>query len=130
MATPNYYVQKLYSNNKGSQVVPILYKNNQAATGQDSLYASATIDKKTNELIIKMVNTSKKAQTADINIEGVKKLEAKARLTLLQNNDLEAINTLDTPSVISPFEKDIETKNKTISLELKGYSFSVIRVKY
>ena len=129
MATPNYHVQKLYSTNKGSQVVPILYKNNQAATGQDSLYASATIDKKTNELIIKMVNTSKKAQTVDINIEGVKKLEAKARLTLLQNNDLEAINTLDTPSVISPFEKDIETKNKTISLELKGYSFSVIRVK-
>ncbi len=130
MATPNYFVQKLYSTNKGSQVVPILYKNNQAATGQDSLYASATIDKKTNELIIKIANTSKKSQSVDINVDGLKKMDAKAHCIILQNNDLEAINTLDTPSVIVPFEKDIETKNKTISLELKGYSFSVIKVKY
>ena len=130
MPTPNYQVQKLYATNKGSHVVPMLYKNNQAATGQDSLYASAVIDKKTNELIIKIVNASKKAQSAEVNIEGLKKLDAKARLTLLQNNDLEAINTLDTPSVIAPSEATIETKNKTISLELKGYSFSIIRVKY
>ena len=130
MPTPNYQVQKLYATNKGSHVVPMLYKNNQVATGQDSLYASAVIDKKTNELIIKIVNASKKAQSAEVNIEGLKKLDAKARLTLLQNNDLEAINTLDTPSVIAPSEATIETKNKTIALELKRYSFSVIRVKY
>jgi alpha-L-arabinofuranosidase len=129
MPTPNYHVQKLYSNNKGSQVVPITYKN-APATGQDSLYASATIDKKTNELIIKIVNTSKKAQTAEVNIEGIKKLDAKARLTILQNDNLEAENTLDTPSVIAPSEREISTKNNSISVELKGYSFSVIRVKY
>jgi alpha-L-arabinofuranosidase len=39
------------------------------------------------------------------------------------------VNTLDTPSVVAPTEKEIMTKNNTISLELKGYSFSVIRVK-
>ena len=81
-------------------------------------------------MIIKIVNASKKAQSAEVNIEGLKKLDAKARLTLLQNNDLEAINTLDTPSVIAPSETTIETNNKTITLELKGYSFSIIRVKY
>lgn len=130
MPTPNYQVQKLYSNNKGSHVVPILYKNNVAATGQDSLYASAVIDKKTNELIIKIVNASKNHQTIQLNIEGIKEIEAKANLTILQNDNLEAINTLDTPSVIAPYEKEILTKNNSVAVELKSYSFSVIKIKY
>jgi alpha-L-arabinofuranosidase len=46
MLTPNYYVQQLYSRNKGSQVVSMLYKDKMPATGQDSLYASSTIDNK------------------------------------------------------------------------------------
>ena len=129
MPTPNYQVQKLYARNKGTQVVPMLY-NNVPATGQDSLYASATIDKKTNELIIKIVNTSKNMQTAEVNINGVKKLDSKAHLTILQNDNLDVENTLDDPSVVAPSEKEIDTKNKTISVELKAYSFVIVRVKY
>ncbi|MEO8406274.1 MAG: alpha-L-arabinofuranosidase C-terminal domain-containing protein, partial [Chitinophagaceae bacterium] len=45
--TPNYYVQKLFSLNKGTNVVPLL-QDNKVLAGQDSLYASATIDKNTN----------------------------------------------------------------------------------
>lgn len=138
MPTPNYQVQKLYASNKGSHIVPILYKNNAPATGQDSLYASASLDKmahpdksgKTNELIIKIVNASKNAQSAELTMEGLNKLAAKASFTVLQHDNLEATNTLDTPSVIAPSEREIETKNKKIVVELKSYSFSVIKVKY
>ena len=129
MPTPNYQVQKLYATNKGSQIVPILYKNNQPATGQDSLYASATLDKTTNELIVKIVNASGKAQSATIQIEGVKNIESKAKMTILQHENLEAINTLDMPSVISPTEKVIDAKGKGINVSLGAYSFSVMRVK-
>ncbi|HEX8277221.1 MAG TPA: alpha-L-arabinofuranosidase C-terminal domain-containing protein, partial [Segetibacter sp.] len=38
--TPNYHVQKLFSNYKGTDVVPVL-KNNEVIAGKDSLYASA-----------------------------------------------------------------------------------------
>src|SRR4029078_10763496 len=55
--TPNYQVQKLFSLNKGTNVVPVLLNNNVIA-GQDSLYASAVLDKRTNEMIIKVVNAS------------------------------------------------------------------------
>lgn len=41
--TPDYYVQKLFSLNKGTTVIPITI-NNDAVAGQDSLYASAVID--------------------------------------------------------------------------------------
>ncbi|MBD0279202.1 MAG: alpha-L-arabinofuranosidase, partial [Flavisolibacter sp.] len=71
--TPNYYTQKLFSVNKGTHIVPIL-RNNQMIAGQDSLYASATLDKKTNDVIIKIVNASGKSQNNDVVIDGVKKL--------------------------------------------------------
>ncbi|MEY4903029.1 MAG: hypothetical protein RLZZ292_844 [Bacteroidota bacterium] len=129
MPTPNYQVQKLYANNKGTHVVPMLYKDNLPASGQDSLYASAALDKKTNELILKIVNHDKKAKITEINIEGLKIVEKTAYSTILQHNDLKAINTLDAPSTVAPIEQRIEIKGKTIVLDLKPYSFSVVRVK-
>jgi alpha-N-arabinofuranosidase len=128
MGTPNYYVQKLYASNRGNEVVPML-NNNQPATGQDGLYASSTIDKVTNEVIIKIANVKEKAQSTEVIINGVNKIDSKARLTTLQNDNLEAENSLDSPLVVAPTEKMITTKGKTIIVELKGNSFSVIRVK-
>jgi alpha-L-arabinofuranosidase len=127
--TANYQVQKMYSTNKGTQVLPILYKNNRPATGQDSLYASATQDKTTGELIIKIVNTLSQSQTARVDLEGTKKLEKTARLIVLQNNNLEAMNSLDAPSVIVPVETALDVKEKRIDLTLAPYSFSVIKIR-
>ncbi|MBK9490403.1 MAG: alpha-L-arabinofuranosidase [Haliscomenobacter sp.] len=129
MPTPNYQVQKLYSNYKGSQIVPIMYKDKLPATGQDSLYASATLDKASNELIIKIVNASAKSQLAEVNIDGVKKLDGKAKLITLQHDNLEAENTMEQPGVIAPVESVIQTKGRGIEMDIKGHSFSVIRVK-
>jgi alpha-L-arabinofuranosidase len=129
MPTPNYQVQKLYSNHKGTQIIPILDKNKLAVSGKDSLYASSTFDKNTNELIIKIVNTSKQVQNAEINIEGMGKMGEKARLISLQNDDLKAENTIEKPFFIAPTEKEITVSNKSVSLELKGYSFSIIKIK-
>jgi alpha-L-arabinofuranosidase len=129
MPTPNYQVQKLYSTNKGNLIVPMLYKDKMPATGQDSLYASATLDKTSNELIIKIVNASAKMQLTEVNIEGVKKLDGKAKLITLQHDNLEAENTMEAPAVIAPIETMIETKGKGVTLDVKGHSFSVIRIK-
>jgi alpha-L-arabinofuranosidase len=129
MPTPNYQVQKMYSNYKGTQIIPILDKNKLAVSGKDSLYASSTFNKNTNELIIKIVNTSKQVQNAEINIEGMGKMGEKARLISLQNDDLKAENTIEKPFFIAPTEKEINVSNKSVSLELKGYSFSIIKIK-
>ena len=126
--TPNYYVQKLYATNKGDQIVPVLYKN-APATGQDSLYATASFDKTSNEVIVKIVNASGKAQQGEILLDGAGKLNSTARLTLLQSNDLEAENSLDQPMQISPIEQTAPVKNGKLNTTLAPYSFSVFRVK-
>ncbi|THU36063.1 alpha-L-arabinofuranosidase [Niastella caeni] len=125
--TPDYYVQKLFSLNKGSKVVPISL-NNDVVAGQDSLYASACIDAATNELIIKVVNASDKPQNNTLQLEGVKKLASKGKLTVMQA-ELTALNSFDSPTNVVPVESTITIKGKKITLNNSPYSFSVLRVK-
>jgi alpha-L-arabinofuranosidase len=127
--TPNYQVQKMFSTNKGTQVLSMLYKDNLPATGQDSLYGSATIDKNTNELIIKMVNTIGQNQTIGINLLGNKTPESKATILVLRSDNLSAENSLDNPFAIALTEKFIDINDKSIATTLLPYSFSVIKIK-
>ena len=124
--TPNYYVQQLYSLNKGTDVVPITL-NNETVTGQDDCFASAALDNSTHELIIKIINTGKQEQKADFVVNGVK-AESKGSVTILQSDDLDSVNSIDEPMNISPKKSDIKVKDGRVNLNLKPYSFNVIRV--
>jgi len=126
--TPNYYVQKLFSTNKGTHVVPLLL-NNDAVTGQNGYYASAVIDKKAGELVIKVVNTSDKAQNADFLIDGVKKLASSGKLIELHGENLEEVNSFENAVAVSPKQREIKVKGRKITAALKPSSLNVIRVK-
>ncbi|MFD2160812.1 alpha-L-arabinofuranosidase C-terminal domain-containing protein [Paradesertivirga mongoliensis] len=125
--TPNYHVQKLYSTNKGTNVVPILL-DNKTVSGQDGYYASATVDKNTKELIIKVVNNSDKSRNADFEAEGIR-FGSKGTVTSVASGDLEAVNSLDKPAEISPKQTPVSVKNKKVEVRLAPYSFNVIRIK-
>jgi len=126
--TPDYYVQKLFSLNKGSHVVPITM-NNDVIAGQDSLYASAVVDKANNELVIKIVNASGREQVNTLSIEGVKKLAAKGTLIVMQENDLAKMNTIERPQDVAPSETTIPVKGKKFEYKSAPYSFSILRIK-
>ncbi len=126
--TPNYYVQKLFSQHKGSKTVPISI-NNDVVAGQDSLYASAVIDVTTNELVIKIVNASNKEQTNVLLIEGVKKLAAAGKLIVLHNNNPAVVNSFDQPLQVSPKASSLTIKSKKFEYTSAPYSLSVLRIK-
>lgn len=126
--TPDYHVQKLFSVNKGSVVVPITL-NDDVVAGQDSLYASSCIDAATNELVVKLVNASGKAQTTILSLQGVKKLAKEAKLILLQSNDLDAVNSFDHPGHISPKESVLPWKGRKNEYQAPPYSLTVLRIK-
>jgi alpha-L-arabinofuranosidase len=126
--TPDYYVQKLFSLHKGSKVVPITLGNDVIA-GQDSLYASASIDYVTKELIIKLVNVSGNKKRNSLNIEGVKKLNGTGRLIVLQDDDLSKMNSFDQPTLVSPKESGIKIKGKKLDYTLPPHSLSIMRIK-
>jgi len=127
-ATPNYYVQKLFSVNKGTHVVSAL-RNKKVLAGEDSLYASAVIDDATGELIVKMVNVSAKAQTIPLNIEGAGKLTGKATLTVLRSDETAAVNTIGDAPAVRPLDEGVEVKNGKLVIDASPYSFTILKFK-
>lgn len=127
--TPNYFVQKLYSTNIGTHVVPLINNNKTALIGDGGIFVSSVVDKKTNDLILKIVNTSDKEAESIFNVEGVKKLSSKGNLIVLTSNNLGDVNSIDKPSEVVPKETQIATKGKTVKLKLAANSLSVMRVK-
>ena len=85
--------------------------------------------KKTNELIVKLVNVSGSQQVREIQVSGIKKLNENAVLTILKGNALTEMNSIEEPTNVYPKEQKIKLKGKKILLPLAPYSFMVVRVK-
>jgi len=78
---------------------------------------------------LKLVNSGKKAQTENIVLDSRKKLGPKAKIYVLKSEDLNSVNSLEQPTLVSPVESEIVIKGKTVNQVLEPYSFSVIRIK-
>jgi alpha-N-arabinofuranosidase len=126
--TANYYVQKLFSTNKGTDALSILLEN-KPLIGQQGLYASAVIDKKSGEIILKIVNTSADVLNKTILLQTSGKVNSKAVQTVLSNDRLDAMNTIDNTEVIKPVDNEIILKGKNVEVALTPYSLNIIRVK-
>lgn len=126
--SPSYYVQKLFSSNRGTHVIPVL-ANNLPLTGQDSLYASAVWDKNTKDVILKIVNYSPKQKDVAVSLEGVKKVLRPIAGTVLSSDSLEKTNSLDFPLAVSPQTLQATATGKKIEVNIKPYSLSILRIK-
>lgn len=123
----NYYVQKLFSTHKGTDLLTIT-QNGKPLTGQNNLYASAVKDSKTKEVIIKVVNTSAAMQDIIVDLKG-SKVEQKGTLITLSSANLEDENTFSDPKKISPKESEYKLKNERAQLRLPAYSVNVLKLR-
>ncbi|MBV7530858.1 alpha-L-arabinofuranosidase C-terminal domain-containing protein [Chitinophaga sp. sic0106] len=128
VGTPSYQVQKLYSLNKGTNVLPLL-SGNKAVSGQDSLYASAVIDQQQQEIIVKLVNVSQQPVTSKIQLQGKNHLSKKATLTTLTSNDPVAVNRFNNKPV-EPVESEVVVNKQSVALTLPPNSLQVLHIKY
>jgi len=126
--TPNYFVQKLFATNKGSYTVSIL-KDKEVVAGKDSIYASATIDEVSKELILKLVNISKKASSVKFSFEGGSVKSQNANMEVLKNQDLTAWNSFSNPSNIGIELQKLKVSGRSLMLNLDGNSVNVLRIK-
>jgi alpha-L-arabinofuranosidase len=126
--TPSYYVQKLFSTNKGTQVLPILEKD-KALEGQNNLYASAAWDKATGDIILKIVNNNERAKGIDVVLDGPGKYDALVKQTILNSSNLDAVNDLENLIKVSPVENVVSLKGKKLSVSLTPQSLTVFRIK-
>jgi len=125
--TPSYQVQKLYSLNKGTDIIPIK-RNQQNVVGQDSLYASSVYDEVNKELLIKFVNYNSKAIDATFQIDTKRKIATEGSKLTLANADLSVANSLEEPLKIQPQQAEIKLKGKSLTQTFAPYSFTVIKL--
>ncbi|MCQ2252623.1 MAG: carbohydrate binding domain-containing protein [Bacteroidales bacterium] len=131
--TVSYYVQQLYSLNKGTNVLP-LTMNKKVVAGdadQDGLFASAVVDKNTNEVIVKVVNTSKKAQDITLNLTGMKGAHNVETITLA-SDDMDADNDLQNPTRIVPQKGSAKVDGAKVSQltdNIPAMTFRIYKIK-
>lgn len=131
--TASYYVQQLFSLNKGTHVLP-LTMDKKAVTGaddQNGLFASAVWDKQQNEVIVKVVNTSDQSQTVNLNFDGIKKDEklGNGKLTVFNSSDPIAENSIDNPTLIMPVESDLQTDGNQLNSNIGPRSFYLFKLR-
>ncbi|MCL7986697.1 alpha-L-arabinofuranosidase [Sphingobacterium sp. lm-10] len=127
--TPSYYVQKAYSTNPGTQIIPLLEQEEPVA-GRDSLYASSVLDNVHKQVIIKVVNTSATAKQVSFTVDGIKKLAKSAQVEILTIDDPLAYNPVGQQRQVMPKESTLPLKKNTLDLAMQPQSFYLIKIAY
>ena len=131
--TVSYYVQQLFSMNKGTHVLPLTMQGKavSGAEGQNGLFASAVWDEDQNVVIIKIVNTSEKSQPVRFNFEGLKKREklTEGRVIALKSDEPDAENTIGNPTLIVPVESEITINGHILESEMDAHTFHIYTFK-
>jgi alpha-L-arabinofuranosidase len=124
--TPSYYVQKIFGTNTGTRIVPVTI-DGEVAAARRGLYASASLDGRTNEIVVKVVNSEAVTKPVRLAVEGAA-TRGDARMTVLASADSQAENSLDQPTRVAPVESRVTLGAADLHLELQPQSVTVVRL--
>ena len=93
------------------------------------IYASATREKSSGDLILKVVNVTAGPVETELALNGAKGLASQARLSVLTADGPTAENTLAAPTNVVPVSRTIPVSGTTLRHAFPGNSVTVLRVK-
>ena len=129
--TCSYYVQQLYSHNKGTNVVPLTMDKKPVGgqEGQDGLFASAVWDNDTKECIVKVINSSDKTQPITLDFKGLKKKNklTNGKCITFHSDNLDADNTVDNPNEVLPKESSVNIEGNVFNAEIGAKTFAIYK---
>lgn len=125
--TVSYHVQALYAQNKGTHVLKTTLAI-PTPKGQDGIFSSAVYDKEQDEVIVKVVNTTEKAQQVDIQLQG-KKAIARVNTISLDCSDYDMENTVDNPNAIVPVQGTAKAEGSLIKATIPAKTFVIYKAK-
>ncbi|HKC89642.1 MAG TPA: alpha-L-arabinofuranosidase C-terminal domain-containing protein [Blastocatellia bacterium] len=125
--TPNYYAQKLFSVHRGSRILPAQI-NGSAKNGQQNLFVSASIDDRSGEAVLKIVNAEASSRELRINLAGAARVGPAGKAFILAGPDLKSENSLDEPTRVAPVERQVAVSSSEFTFTLAPNSLSVLRI--
>ncbi len=126
LRTPNYHVQALFAQNRGDRILPVVLSQLSAAE-EKRVYASSVFDATTGEVILKLVNATPQSAATTVDLAGVQHL-SRGTMTVLQADNLDAVNTFDAPDRVAPRETAFSPAAPKFDLTLPANSFTVLRM--
>ncbi len=93
-----------------------------------AVFASATRDNQTGELIIKLVNPGPQPQQVAVHLQGNKAIRGNAKELLLTGTNPDDVNSFDDPKKISPIERSVEISSPDFEQMMPAYAFAVLRI--
>ncbi len=126
--TPNYYVQQLFSRNRGDRVLPVEVRGELPLEKEHPrFYATAARDEKTGEIILKVVNASAEPVETNLQLSGARTIARQGVATVL-TGALADENSLATPNKIAPATTHFPLTGPPFPYLFQAHSLTVLRV--
>lgn len=124
----SYYVQRLLAANRPdeslqTQITPAV------EIKSAELFALAGFDRKTGDVLLRVVNRAASPREVQIQIQGVPARARQAKVTTLTHEDPTAENTVDNPDTVLPAETILDHAGAEFAYTFKPLSFTLIRLK-
>jgi alpha-L-arabinofuranosidase len=121
--TPSYYVQQMFSLNRGNVVLPTT-----VAVSGNPLYVSSSLAQSSGQIIVKAVNVNNTGMSATFNVSGVSTVASSAQLVQLSGS-ASATNSFGSPTAISPVTSSINNAGTNFTVTLPANSLSIFRLQ-
>jgi alpha-L-arabinofuranosidase len=123
----SFYVQRMLAANRPdeslqTQVSPAVEPKSA------ELFALAGFERKTGDVLLRVVNRAARPREVQIQIQGVPALASRAKVTTLTHDDPTAENTVDNPDTMLPAETTLDSAGPQFSYTFRPYSFTLIRL--
>ena len=130
--TPSYYVQQLFSRNRGDFALPtritgLAPSSGSAASSTPGLFATGA--KEGRDLILKVVNPTAQEALVNVRITGSYLLGAKGTETVLAGTLPSDENSFENPTKIAPVTSPLEGLTSDFQRKFKPYSLTVLRLE-
>jgi len=92
------------------------------------VYASATRDEKTGEVILKVVNPGEEPAEVAIQLDGVTRPPSSAQATVLTGERNDAVNSFEQPARVAPVTETVSNIGPTFQHRFAPRSLTVLRI--
>jgi alpha-L-arabinofuranosidase len=123
--TPNYYVQQLFSCNRGDAILPVELTGVEPA---QPIYASAVKDDRNGEVILKVVNPGDAPAEVQVNLAAAQVDAGQAHETVLAGTTLQDENGFGKAMPVKPVDLLVPVSGAEFMHHFQPHSLTVLRV--
>lgn len=124
--TPSYYVQQLFSCNRGDILLPTTLSDTRKTKSQ--FFATASRNVKTGQVIIKAVNPGEDSVNVEILLAGLISINSKGQSIVLSGKSVADENSFKEPVKIAPVTDTFGGVSSKFHYRFKPYSVTILRI--